>query len=173
MRKRRLGSRVGALAFQRIQQPGFLAAHIAPAAEVQIQFEAVTRTEDVLAEISGARRPRRSLCASRSRPACIRRAGKCRRCRPGSHRPRRSTPSISWCGSPSISSRSLKVPGSISSALTTRYLGRGASAPIGTKLHFSPVGKPAPPRPRKLGCLDFLAARSAASSRAAPCAAAW
>ena len=49
-------------------------------------------------------------------------------------------PSISWCGSPSISKRSLNVPGSISSALATRYLGRGASSPIGTKLHFMPVG---------------------------------
>ena len=38
-------------------------------------------------------------------------------------------PSINWCGSPSISNRSLKVPGSISSALATRYFGCGASFP--------------------------------------------
>ena len=45
------------------------------------------------------------------------------------------------------------VPGSISSALTMTYLGRRASTPMGTPLHFSPVGKPAPPRPRSR---DFL-----------------
>jgi len=44
----------------------------------------------------------------------------------------------------------LNVPGSISSALQTKYLGCGASSPIGTKLHFCAAGKPAPPRPRRL-----------------------
>ena len=53
-------------------------------------------------------------------------------------------PSMSWCGSPSSSRRSLNVPGSISSALTTRYFGRGASSPIGTKLHFSAGGEARP-----------------------------
>jgi hypothetical protein len=43
-------------------------------------------------------------------------------------------------------SRSLKVPGSDSSALTTMYLGKTS---FGTKDHFIPVGKPAPPRPRR------------------------
>src|SRR5688572_2474254 len=42
---------------------------------------------------------------------------------------------------------SLQVPGSDSSALTTRYLGLGLSC--GMKPHFMPVGKPAPPRPRR------------------------
>src|SRR5438270_13411189 len=45
-------------------------------------------------------------------------------------------------------SRSLQVPGSDSSALTTRYDGRAGSA-FGMNDHFSPVGKPAPPRPRR------------------------
>ena len=52
-------------------------------------------------------------------------------------------------GSPSMSNRSLNVPGSISSALTTKNLGRRALSPIGTALHFLPAGKPAPPRPRR------------------------
>ena len=44
--------------------------------------------------------------------------------------------------------RSLKVPGSPSSAFTTRYLGKLVS--LRTKFHFIPVGNPAPPRPRRL-----------------------
>src|ERR671918_512428 len=54
-------------------------------------------------------------------------------------------PSTSWWGSCSSSSRSWNVPGSLSSPLTTRYFCMG---PWGTKLHFRPVAKPAPPRPR-------------------------
>ena len=47
----------------------------------------------------------------------------------------------------SISGMSLQVPGSDSSALTTRYFGFGLSC--GMNDHFIPVGKPAPPRPRR------------------------
>ena len=47
----------------------------------------------------------------------------------------------------SISTWSLKVPGSLSSALQHTYLGLGES--LGTKPHFMPVGNPAPPRPRR------------------------
>ena len=42
---------------------------------------------------------------------------------------------------------SLQVPGSLSSPLTRTYFGLVAC--LGTKDHFMPVGKPAPPRPRR------------------------
>ena len=54
-------------------------------------------------------------------------------------------PSMSMCGLFCMSSRSLKVPGSDSSALQTRYL---SIAPLGRKEIFLPIAKPAPPRPR-------------------------
>ena len=54
-------------------------------------------------------------------------------------------PSMSACGFFCMSSRSLKVPGSDSSALQTRYL---SIAPCGMNDTFLPIGKPAPPRPR-------------------------
>ena len=57
------------------------------------------------------------------------------------------TPSTSVCGLAIISGTSLQVPGSDSSALTTRYFGFGLSC--GMNDHFMPVGKPAPPRPRR------------------------
>ena len=51
------------------------------------------------------------------------------------------TPSTRVWGEAIISGMSLQVPGSDSSALTTRYFGFGLSC--GMKLHFIPVGKPA------------------------------
>ncbi len=41
----------------------------------------------------------------------------------------------------------MNVPGSPSSELHTRYFAPGRLR--GMKLHFSPVGNPAPPRPRR------------------------
>src|SRR5438067_2100627 len=55
-------------------------------------------------------------------------------------------PSISRCGTRNMISRSLKVPGSDSSALTVRYV--GLPVPLARKLALRPIGNPAPPRPR-------------------------
>src|ERR1700745_3963454 len=51
-------------------------------------------------------------------------------------------PSISMCGVFCISSRSLNVPGSDSSALHTRYL---SIVPFGRNETFLPLAHPAPP----------------------------
>src|SRR5919201_5029479 len=64
-------------------------------------------------------------------------------------------PSSSRCGTRCMISRSLKVPGSDSSALTTRYV--GLPVPLARKLAFRPIGNPAPPRPR------MFAARSSST----------
>ncbi len=55
-------------------------------------------------------------------------------------------------------SRSLKVPGSPSSELHTRYF--WPVKPFGMKDHLRPVGKPAPPRPRSA---DFFTSAITAS----------
>src|ERR1044072_127811 len=69
-------------------------------------------------------------------------------------------PSISMCGSRSIKYRSLKVPGSDSSAVQTTYFGFGES--FGTKLHFIPGGEPPPPAQRRfLHLVDHVVRRHA------------
>ena len=74
------------------------------------------------------------------------------------------TPSTSVCGLAIISGMSLQVPGSDSSALTTRYFGFGLSC--GMKPHFMPVGKPAPPRPRRLEAFTASMTSSGGIARA-------
>jgi len=55
-------------------------------------------------------------------------------------------PSMSTCGFAMRSGMSLQVPGSDSSAFTTRKVGPPSG--LGRKDHLSPAGNPAPPRPR-------------------------
>lgn len=73
-------------------------------------------------------------------------------------------PSTSLCGSWRMISRSLHVPGSDSSALTTRYDGLPSDS-LGMKDHFSPDGKPAPPRPRRPDCFIWSTIHSLPLSR--------
>ena len=56
-------------------------------------------------------------------------------------------PSITLCGSPSSTERSMNAPGSPSSALQRMYL--TSLSCCWANCHFMPVGKPAPPRPRR------------------------
>src|SRR6266540_2284540 len=73
-------------------------------------------------------------------------------------------PSISRCGLRPMITRSLKAPGSDSSALMTRYEGR---APLrSTRLALRPVGKPAPPRPRSVDVTSSSISASGSIARA-------
>ena len=56
-------------------------------------------------------------------------------------------PSITLCGSPSSTLRSMYAPGSPSSALHSTYFRSPGARRVNS--HFMNVGKPAPPRPRK------------------------
>src|ERR1035438_10875211 len=73
------------------------------------------------------------------------------------------TPSITACGSCSKISRSLQVPGSLSSPLHRTYLGFADC--LGTNDHFIPVENPAPPPPRRPALLTPLIIASASTDR--------
>src|SRR3954468_10498942 len=73
-------------------------------------------------------------------------------------------PSISRCGTRAITSRSLKAPGSDSSALTTRYFGFGLLRSMSDALR--PIGKPAPPRPRSTAFSSSAISASGVIARA-------
>ena len=77
-------------------------------------------------------------------------------------------PSMTMCGLNARMSRSLQVPGSPSSELQTRYFWPGNWR--GMKLHFRPVGKPAPPRPRRPDALTSAITCSGVMPAPSPCA---
>ncbi len=119
-RERRLQPRLALAPLEAFQEPGLFAADIGAGAAVQIKLEIVARAARILADQPGGSRLRRSPPAA-APPRCRTRRGyRCssgaRPCRPTA----KSAPSISLCGSLRRMSRSLQVPGSLSSALTTR-----------------------------------------------------
>src|SRR4029079_1023623 len=75
-------------------------------------------------------------------------------------------PSRKRNGTRSMISRSLNVPGSASSALTTRWCGFGRWSGFGTNDHLRPVGKKAPPRPRSPDASSSAITSSGDSARA-------
>src|SRR4051794_35858292 len=72
--------------------------------------------------------------------------------------PAMMVPSITAWGSCKKIRWSLHVPGSLSSPLINTYLGFADC--LGTNDHFSPVGNPAPPRPRRLEAFISLTIHS-------------
>ena len=73
-------------------------------------------------------------------------------------------PSISRCGTCAITCLSLNAPGSDSSALTTRYFGFALLRSISDALR--PIGKPAPPRPRRFEAISASIRSSGVIARA-------
>ena len=63
--------------------------------------------------------------------------------------------------------RSLKVPGSPSAALTTTDVGAVKDSLPNTVCHFTPVGNPAPPRPRRPEALTWAITSEGSSAAAA------
>src|SRR5512142_139152 len=73
-------------------------------------------------------------------------------------------PSRRRCGCSAITCRSLNAPGSDSSALTTRYFGFALLRSISDALR--PIGKPAPPRPRRFAACSSAIRSSGVIARA-------
>ena len=73
-------------------------------------------------------------------------------------------PSSKRCGVMRSTSRSLNAPGSDSSALMTRYVGLPVSFARSDALR--PIGKPAPPRPRRVAALISSMTACGSSARA-------
>ena len=65
-RERRLQARVAALALERVEQRGLLAADVGAGAAVHDEVERVVGAEDVLAEVAGRARPRRRAASRMS-----------------------------------------------------------------------------------------------------------
>ena len=146
-RERRAQPRLAAEPLERVEQRGLLTADVRAGAAVQHDVEVVVGAEDALARVARPRRPRRSRVARPCPATGTRRGSRRTPCGSGSRTPRSSRPRASGAARAPSSSRLLHVPGSDSSKFTVTYVGLPVSC--GTNDHFMPVGKPAPPRPRR------------------------
>ncbi len=141
-RQRRLGAHLAALALDALQQRGLLAADIGAGADPDLDIEGRPRRPAGHRLRPAARRARRCGWHRDIRSGCRRSPWSRRRRGRRSPCPRSARRDRLPC-----SMRSAKVPESPSSALQTMYF-RSAAASA-TVFHLMPVGKPAPPRPRR------------------------
>ena len=118
--ERRLVARLAAAPLQRVHQRRLLAADVGAGAAPQLDVEAHAVAEDVVAEEAAVAAALRWRSRSAPGPADTRRAGRGSPCSQPVAKPAIVIASISAKGSCSISTRSLKVPGSDSSALQIR-----------------------------------------------------
>ena len=155
-RERRPRARLAAPALERVEQRRLLAADVRAGAAVDDDLDVaedprVARLVDggledlVLGQVLAADVDE-DVASTRSR---ARRSG---------------SPRSGGAGRVVITSRSLNAPGSDSSALTTRYFGFADLRSISEALR--PVGKPAPPRPRRFEVESSRSARPSSSPRA-------
>ncbi len=143
--ERRLVAGLAPLALDGVEDRGLLAADVGAGASEDLDVEAHAAAHHVVAEVAERPGTRRWRAAGAAGPAGTRPAGRSTRARPRRCTPATMMASSTPKGSPSISTRSLNVPGSLSSALQTSswgWLGWRATAS-----HLRPAGKAAPPRP--------------------------
>ena len=145
-RERRLQPRVAALALEAVEQRRLLAADVGALRRGGRRGRAARWCRRSARRGSPSRRPPRPAASRMSAWSSYSPRMKMNaRLAPAANAPM-MMPSISRCGIFCISSRSLNVPGSDSSALQQRYL---SIEPLGMNPAFLPIEKPAPPRPRR------------------------
>ena len=163
-REGRADARRAALAFQRFDQRRFLAADVGAGADVDLDVEIEALAARGCACPAAPRRAGAAAPPAAARAGSgTRRAGRRSPAARRSRARRRSCPRTPGRHGACSSTRSLKVPGSPSSALQTTTCSR--PAPRGTAPISVPVANPAPPRPRRLRALR---SRPASPRRRAP-----
>ena len=153
-REWRTNARNAALAFERFEQRRFFATLVRARARVSVAIEVETCAVDVFAEPSARVRLGDGLVHDLDKITIL--AANIDVARFGAdHEARRSSCLRSADADRSRSGRDLcRCPARDSSAFTTMYF--GLSTLRGTKDHFIPVGKPAPPRPRRFEAFTSL-----------------
>ena len=153
-RQRRAVTHLGPLAFQALEQRGFLAADVGAGAHAHFELERLAAAADVGPEIAALHAPSRWLRAAHVRHAGIRSAG---RCSPAWHRRRRRRWSCLRSG------RADRLPSACDprtcrSRLRPHCRRRTSAATCwsSTVFHLMPVGNAAPPRPRRPESSHFL-----------------